>query len=91
MIQSWLSVNGFSSVRPFWKGFLVLYNFYYIQPEVSENECNFYGNPFFLYRTYLNLPKKIINKRDERDNIVGCMTFNCFWAIKNFQLTLMTK
>ena len=41
-----------------------------------------------LKATYL---KKIINKRDEGDNVLGCMTFNCFWAITNFQLTLMTR
>ena len=36
-VISWLPVNGFSSVRPFWKGFLVLYNFYFIQPECQSS------------------------------------------------------
>ena len=36
-VISWLFVNGFSSVRPFWKGFLVLYNFYFIQLECQSS------------------------------------------------------
>ena len=44
-------------------------------------------NCFALANT-ANTPVKMINKRDERTK---GLTFNCFWAIKNFQLTLMTK